>query len=75
MFYPVKTESEKEKDEGSHYIYICTKQPGWKEVYEKNFEKEIIKLILHEKNQALIRDDDDDLDGDDMTPYRVTLDL
>ena len=49
---PIKDEEElkKEKEEKSHYIYLCTKQPDWKEAHQKHFETCIIQLILHEKN-------------------------
>jgi hypothetical protein len=44
-------------------------------VYQKNFEPEIIKLILHEKNLALIRDDDDEEAQTDYSALRVALDI
>lgn len=76
MFYPVNTKDEKEKEESSHYIYICTKQAGWLENYHKNFEKEIVKLILHEKNQLLLKDDEEEKDlENDMSPYRMSIDI
>ena len=76
MFYPVNAKDEKDKEESSHYIYICTKQPGWLEEYHKHFEPEITKLILHEKNQLLLKDDEEEKDlENDMSPYRVSLDL
>lgn len=45
------------------------------ETYKKNFEREIIKLILHEKRQAAMKDDDDEEDENDMSAYRVTQDI
>ena len=33
IFFPVDYKSEQEKEEKSHYIYICTKNKEWKEVY------------------------------------------
>ena len=48
-----------EKEEKTHYIYICTKNKDWREVYAKNIEKDLISLILHEKNQNLICSDED----------------
>lgn len=39
VFYPVDTIDDSEKDEKTHYIYICTKNKEWKEVYAKNIEK------------------------------------
>lgn len=74
MFYPVNAKDEKDKEESSHYIYVCKKNPGWVETYKKNFESEITKLILHEKRQAAYRDDEDE-DENDMSAYRVTQDL
>lgn len=63
VFYPVNYANEAEKLEKSHYIYICTKNDKWKEVYNKNFEPVIIDLILHEKNQNLLKDNSEDADS------------
>ena len=41
---------EDEKEEKSHYIYVCTKNKRWRDANQMHFEKEIIELILHEKN-------------------------
>lgn len=60
VFYPVNFQNDTEKEEKSHYIYVCTKNDKWKQVYKDNFEKTIIELILHEKNQNLLKDDNDD---------------
>ena len=46
----MNAKDDSEKDEKTHYIYICTKNKDWKKVYDKNIEKGLIKLILHEKN-------------------------
>jgi ubiquinone/menaquinone biosynthesis C-methylase UbiE len=62
IFFPVDYKTEQEKEEKSHYIYICTKNKEWKEVYQKNFEPEIIKLILYEKNQAIGKESDSEND-------------
>lgn len=50
VFYPVNYTSQSEKEEKSHYIYVCTKNDQWRLIYKDNFEKTIIDLILHEKN-------------------------
>lgn len=48
-------DNEEEDDEAKdHYIYLCTKNRDWREVHKKNFEKEIVDLILIEKNQHLL---------------------
>ena len=31
--YPVEFKDEEDKEERSHFIYICTKQPDWQEIY------------------------------------------
>jgi len=62
-------------EDNSHYIYVCHKQADWREVYQKNFEPEIIKLILHEKNLALIKDDDEEEAQTDYSAVRVALDI
>lgn len=54
VFYPLNPKDDSEKEEKTHYIYICTKNKDWREVYAKNIEKDLIALILHEKNQNLI---------------------
>jgi ubiquinone/menaquinone biosynthesis C-methylase UbiE len=62
VFYPVDFKDEKDKDEKSHYIYICTKNKKWREVYDQNIEPELIKLILHEKNSGILAEEDGDSD-------------
>lgn len=67
-------DTKKEDEDSSHYIYVCQKQPDWREVYHQNFEPEIVKLILHEKNQALLKDDDEEAETD-YSAFRVTQDI
>ena len=57
IFYPVDHKDEKEKEEKSHYIYVCTKNNKWRETYKEHIEAELIKLILHEKAQGALDND------------------
>jgi ubiquinone/menaquinone biosynthesis C-methylase UbiE len=57
---PVDAQNEEDKEEKSHYIYVCTKQHDWQKVYQENFEPVILQLILHEKNMANNKEEDDD---------------
>ena len=76
IFYPVDYKDEQEKEEKSHYIYVCTKNDKWREVYKQNFEKCIIKVILHEKNQALGKNDSDEEGTEDtLTGEKASIDI
>ena len=76
IFYPIDYKDEQEKEEKSHYIYVCTKNDKWREVYKENFEKCIIKVILHEKNQALGKNDSDEEGTDDtLTGEKASIDI
>lgn len=59
VFYPENQESlsEKEIEEASHYIYVCTKEADWREQHKKHFEQELIRLVLLEKEQLEIKED------------------
>lgn len=74
IFYPIDYKDEGEKEEKSHYIYVCKKNEKWREVYKENFEKTMVKLILHEKNQALGKNDTDS-DDDGAPGEKVSVDI
>lgn len=42
IFSPVEAESDKDKEEKSHYIYVCTKNADWRRIYAENFEPGIL---------------------------------
>lgn len=45
---------EQEEEDKTHYIYVCTKaNRNWREIHNQHFEKEIVDLIIKEKNQNL----------------------
>ena len=56
--YPTHYKDEEEKDDNTHYIYLCTKNSLWKEVYDQYFEKVITDLILYQKNEYLLAEKD-----------------
>ena len=75
--FPVEYEDEKDKEERSHYIYVCIKQPDWKEINAANFEASIIKLILHEKqthHPSKLDESDDDAEVNVLSP-KVSEDI
>lgn len=74
IFYPVDYKDEKEKEEKSHYIYVCTKNAKWREVYKEHAASVWEKLVLHEKNQALGKGDSDDEDTG-SPGEKITTDL
>ena len=53
ILHPVSFQNEEEKEEKSHYIYVCTKNPDWRQVNALYFEKEILKILVNEKNQTI----------------------
>ena len=75
--YPVEFKDEEDKEQRSHYIYVCTKRPDWREVNKANFESGILSIILNEKKSAIgatAQDSDDEAEVDVASP-KVAADL
>lgn len=53
----------KEKEEKTHYIYVCTKKPDADQVMAANFEKVIIELIKQEEEVHPCDEKDEDSDS------------
>ena len=66
---------DEEKDEKSHYIYVCTKNKRWRDANTTHFEKEIIELILHEKNLHLGKTEESDDFSDSTDLFKSSLDF
>ena len=50
ILYPVNAKTEEEKEEKSHYIYVCTKLEGATEMSELFFDK-VCNLIKKEQEE------------------------
>ena len=46
VLIPEKFTSEAEKEQNTHYIYLCTKNDNWEQIYEDNYEKCLKDMIL-----------------------------
>lgn len=42
ILYPADCESEEQKEEKSHYIYVCRKQADWERVVADNWDKVLV---------------------------------
>lgn len=69
--YPVETKNDKEKEEKSHYIYVCWKKEDADQVCSENFEKVLVQIQKEQELEAAAHIVENDEQDDQKQPEKV----
>lgn len=65
VLYPADCETQEQKDEKSHYIYVCKKNEDADRISEEYFEKTCLQIILDAEKETEKDEEDSEKDSDE----------